>query len=38
MRCLRRSQRRDRFKPAERDDPRYYALAKKWRILPADDA
>ena len=29
---------RGAFKPAERDDPRYDALAKKWRILPTADA
>ena len=29
---------RGAFKPAERDDPRYDALAKKWQILPAGDA
>ncbi len=29
---------RGAFKPAERDDPRYEALAKKWRVLPAGDA
>lgn len=29
---------RGAFKPAERDDPRYHAMAKKWRILPAGDA
>lgn len=29
---------RGAFKPAERDDPRYDALAKKLRILPTGDA